>query len=221
MGKCYFEIAQPIVQPVNAEDPLLKKIEDSLITYLEIDENNIAVRQELIKFYDSIGDNDKAAEYRQEIKNLVKTATENYRLAEKQSEKSTKAFITRTERKTYRGKKKDRKENPNAAQERQIEEIRLADLEQSYQTLRRCNEGLKAGDSEATSEWMAAAADLVADFRTCKGIYPYDKYYYAQTLKDKESAMRNENEKAALDDDFDQEDTAARGKQHQRTYFPI
>lgn len=200
MGKCYFQI----------ED--LAQAEEAFLIALDHDENNVTVRQELVKLYDSIEDNTEATKYRQEIKDLIKKSNKKSKLTKVQPEKAPKAFIERKEPKAYRGRKKDITTNANAIHERQIEEARIADLLQSYEIIQQCNEGLKAGDVEATSLWMAAAADLVADFRTCKGLYPYDKYYYAQSRIDKEKAMQNENKKAALDDDIGQEDNLPRNK---------
>lgn len=195
MGICYLQLGEP------------QNAEKFFLTTLQHDEDNIEARQELAKLYDGV-DKEQAALMRQEVKDIVKKATEKLQRlgkeAQNDSEKPVKTFIAR---KTYKpSRKKYLQPDPDAEIKAKLEEARIANLLRSYETVQRCKAGLEAGDVDETSEWMAAARELVTDFRTIKGLYPYDKFYYSphfvsRSEREKAKAVENANRIAAPNDD--------------------
>lgn len=83
------------------------------------------------------------------------------------------AFLaTKRARKTYY--KPRRLADPS--ERRKEEDMRKQRLLQQYDVMQQVGARMRRGERQATRMWMEAARDLIADFRSCKFFYPWDKY---------------------------------------------
>lgn len=62
------------------------------------------------------------------------------------------------------------------SERRKEEDMRKQRLLEQYDVMQQVGARMRRGERQATKLWMEAARDLIADFRSCKFFYPWDKY---------------------------------------------
>lgn len=180
-GKCYLQM----------EDQ--QTAEDFFIQAIEADDDNIDARYELAQMYETHQEEEEAFLLVNEAMKLAQARQqedeedEEYAGAEDEDPAVAKARQRRRiRRKIMREKHKGQK--PQRAKRQYIRRLvgkaKREQYEQNvtevfrdkYHKVRELRARMGAGDLEAEDEWMAAAQDLVDDFRSFKEFYPWDKY---------------------------------------------
>lgn len=175
-GKCYLEM----------EDQATA--EECFIAAIEIDDDNIDARYELAQMYETAQEQEEAFLLVNEALKLE----QEQRLEEGEDDdggKDTMADKARKKRrvrqKVLRDKAKARPKRAkrvyvrrmaNKQQREKYEESVTNNFKEKYQRVLELRRQMASGDKEAEAEWMAAAQDLVDDFRSFKEFYPWDKY---------------------------------------------
>ncbi|ROW12348.1 hypothetical protein VMCG_00267 [Cytospora schulzeri] len=173
-GKCYLEM----------EDQATA--EECFIAAIEIDDDNIDARYELAQMYETAQEQEEAFLLVNEALKLE----QEQRLEEGEEGedgKDTMADKARNKRrvrqKVLREKAKARPKRArrvyvrrmaNKQQREKYEESVTNNFKEKYQRVLQLREQVASGDKEAEAEWMAAAQDLVDDFRSFKEFYPWD-----------------------------------------------
>ncbi|KAK7733961.1 transcription factor TFIIIC subunit tfc4 [Cytospora paraplurivora] len=180
-GKCYLEM----------EDQATA--EECFIAAIEIDDDNIEARYELAQMYETAQEQEEAFLLVNEALQLE----QEQRLEKGEhgdddgggSGKDQTAAKARQKRRVRQKVLKDKaKARPkrarrvyvrrmaNKAQREKYEESVTNNFKEKYQRVLELREQVASGDKAAEEEWMAAAQDLVDDFRSFKEFYPWDKY---------------------------------------------
>jgi general transcription factor 3C polypeptide 3 (transcription factor C subunit 4) len=172
-GKCHLEM----------EDQATA--EECFIAAIEIDDDNIEARYELAQMYETNQEQEEAFLLVNEALQLERDQKRDARNnGEPDEGDQAKMSKKRVRQKVLR----DRAARPkrarrvyirrmaNKAQREKYEESVTNNFKEKYQRVLDLRELLKSGNKAAEEEWMAAAQDLVDDFRSFKEFYPWDKY---------------------------------------------
>lgn len=175
-GKCYLEM----------EDQATA--EECFIAAIEIDDDNIEARYELAQMYETAQEQEEAFLL---VNEALKLEQEQRLEEDENDDEGRDPMTTKARRKKHVRQKvlKDRsKAKPkrakrvyvrrmaNKAQREKYEDSVTNNFKEKYQRVLELREQVASGDKEAEAEWMAAAQDLVDDFRSFKEFYPWDKY---------------------------------------------
>lgn len=182
-GRCYLQM----------EDQ--QGAEDYFIKAIEADDDNIDARYELAQMYEAHQEEEEAFLLVNEAIQLAQVQQQedeqdeeyNGKEEEKEDPAATKARQRRRiRRKIQREKKKGEKPKrvkrqhvrrmAGRANREKYEEKVTESFRGKYQKVLELRERMATGDVAAEDEWMAAAQDLVEDFRSFKEFYPWDKY---------------------------------------------
>lgn len=177
LGKCYLEMQDQAA----AEEMFIKAIEE--------DDENIDARYELAQMYEIAQEHEEAFLLANEALQLQHDQKEDedgdY---EDEEPAATKERKKRNFRKKYQRQQKAKVDRPKRVKrqyvrrmatkaKREMYENNVTESFRSkYQKAQELREAMVSGDKEAEEEWMAAAQDLVDDFRSFKEFYPWDKY---------------------------------------------
>ncbi|POS76573.1 hypothetical protein DHEL01_v205031 [Diaporthe helianthi] len=171
-GKCYLEM----------EDQATA--EECFIAAIEIDDDNIEARYELAQMYETNQEQEEAFLLVNEALQLERDQKRDARKngegdggEQVKSQKRVRQKVLRD--KAARPKRARRvyvRRMANKAQREKYEESVTNNFKEKYQRVLDLREQVKSGDKAAEEEWMAAAQDLVDDFRSFKEFYPWDKY---------------------------------------------
>lgn len=183
-GKCHLQM----------EDQ--QAAEDYFIKAIEADDDNIDARYELAQMYEAHQEEEEAFLL---VNEAIQLATvqqkedeedEEYAGGEEEEEEDPAAAKVRQRRRIRRkilrdktkGKKPQRVKRQYVRRmagraNREMYENKVTESFRSkYHKVLELRERMAAGDLAAEDEWMAAAQDLVVDFRSFKEFYPWDKY---------------------------------------------
>lgn len=172
-GKCHLEM----------EDQATA--EECFIAAIEIDDDNIEARYELAQMYETNQEQEEAFLLVNEALQLERDQKRDARNnGEQDGDDQTKPSQKRVRQKVLRNRaarpKRARRvyvrRMANKAQREKYEESVTNNFREKYQRVLDLREQVKSGDKAAEEEWMAAAQDLVDDFRSFKEFYPWDKY---------------------------------------------
>lgn len=204
-GKCYLELQDQ------------QTAEDLFIQALEADDDNIDARYELAQLYEAHQEKEEAFVLVNEALRLAHNLEEEDRFDkdwnldadEDLDPAEAKALHRRRiRRKIMREKKAGQRPKRSRRQyvRRMVGRAKRDMYEQSvtetfrikYQNVQELRARIAGGDLNVEDEWMAAAGDLVDDFRSFKEFYPWDKYLsfmgYGSFFK--ENAKKNEEQQA-------------------------
>lgn len=163
MGKCFLKVNRN------------REAEESFEAAINVDPDNIESRIHLARMYESLDEQEQAFIYVNEVLNLRRSQNSKKKLHRSNYDASTENDTLMPAvggRKSYY--KPKRLVN---AEERQRQEAAIAErLQEQFSVMRLERNGMRAGDARASGAWMAAAADLIEDFRGFKTFYPWDKY---------------------------------------------
>lgn len=185
LGKCYLEMQDQ----ATAEEMFIKAIEE--------DDDNIDARYELAQMYEIAQEHEEAfllanealqlqhdqrqddedKDYEDEEPAVIKERKKRNFRKKYQRTKGTKA--TKTKTKVDRPKRVRRQYVRRMASKakRELYEHNVTEsFRNKYQRVQDLRESMASGNKEVQDEWMAAAQDLVDDFRSFKEFYPWDKY---------------------------------------------
>lgn len=200
-GKCYLEM----------EDQATA--EECFIAAIEIDDDNIDARYELAQMYETNQEQEEAFLLVNEALQLERDQKRDARNnGEEDGEPQAK-----TQKRVRQKVLRDRAARPkrarrvyirrmaNKAQREKYEESVTNNFKDKYQRVLDLREQVKSGDRAAEEEWMAAAQDLVDDFRSFKEFYPWDKYlnfmgygsFFQENRKRKEQMQQQQQEQEA------------------------
>lgn len=205
-GKCFLELQDQ------------QTAEDLFIQALEADDDNIDARYELAQLYEAHQEKEEAFVLVNEALRLAHNLEEEDRFdkdwnmdgEESLNPAEAKALQRRRiRRKVMREKKAGRRPKRAKRQylrrmvggaKREMYEQNVAEsFRTKYQKVQELRSRIAGGDLDAEEEWMAAAGDLVDDFRSFKEFYPWDKYLsfmgYGSFFK--ENVRRNEGQQAS------------------------
>lgn len=205
-GKCFLELQDQ------------QTAEDLFIQALEADDDNIDARYELAQLYEAHQEKEEAFVLVNEALRLAHNLEEEDRFdkdwnmdaEESLNPAETKALQRRRiRRKIMREKKAGRRPKRAKRQylrrmvggaKREMYEQNVAEsFRTKYQKVQELRARIAGGDLDAEEEWMAAAGDLVDDFRSFKEFYPWDKYLsfmgYGSFFK--ENVRKNEGQQAS------------------------
>ncbi|KAF3770208.1 TPR-like protein, partial [Cryphonectria parasitica EP155] len=171
-GRCYLDMEDQ----ATAEDLFLRAI--------EVDEDNIEARLELAQMYETHQEKEEAFLL---VNEAIALEDEQRREDEENEEDDDNGGEDEDEdeegdglkKKGQRPKRVRRQHMRRMASKakREIYEHNVTESFQSkYHKVQELRERMASGDIEAEDEWMAAAQDLVDDFRSFKEFYPWDKY---------------------------------------------
>lgn len=183
-GRCYLQM----------EDQA--KAEDFFLRAIEVDDDNIEARMELAQLYERHQEKEEAFllvneaialedEQRREDEEYEEESDggeeeENLLAAAKaRRRRRIRDKVIRERRKGQRPKRAQRQHMRRMAgkAKRELYEQNVTEVFRSkYHKVQALRERMANGDIEAEEEWMAAAQDLVDDFRSFKEFYPWDKY---------------------------------------------
>lgn len=237
IGKCYLELQDQ----ATAEEMLIKAIED--------DDDNIDARYELAQMYEMAQEHEEAFLLANEALQLQHDRRQDegdkeYEDDEEEEPAVAKERKKRAFRKKYKRQKKAKVDRPKRVKrqyvrrmagkaKRELYEHNVTESFRSkYQRAQDLREGMASGDKEAQDEWMAAAQDLVDDFRSFKEFYPWDKYlsfmgYGSFFEENRRKAQERAQEKAQQKQQQQQEeaevenaDEAPEHEAHQRAATP-
>ncbi|KUI64090.1 Transcription factor tau subunit sfc4 [Cytospora mali] len=208
-GKCYLEM----------EDQATA--EECFIAAIEIDDDNIEARYELAQMYETAQEQEEAfllvnealkLEQEQRLENGEDDDDGGDHMAAKARKKR------RVRQKVLRDKAKARPKRArrvyvrrmaNKAQREKYEESVTNNFKEKYQRVLELREQVASGDKEAEAEWMAAAQDLVDDFRSFKEFYPWDKYLsfmgYGSFFRENRRKKEREQQEQEQEQQYQQE----------------
>ena len=204
--------------------------EECFIAAIEIDDDNIEARYELAQMYETNQEQEEAFLLVNEALQLERDQKRDARNnGEEEGGDQTKTRQKRVRQKVLR----DRAARPkrarrvyvrrmaNKAQREKYEESVTNNFKEKYQRVLDLREQVKSGNRAAEEEWMAAAQDLVDDFRSFKEFYPWDKYlnfmgygsFFQENRRKREQLQQQQLEQEAqqqekADGDQDAADTA-------------
>lgn len=205
-GKCFLELQDQ------------QTAEDLFIQALEADDDNIDARYELAQLYEAHQEKEEAFVLVNEALRLAHNLEEedrfdkDWNMDAEESLNPTEAKALqkrRIRRKIMREKKAGRRPKRAKRQylrrmvggaKREMYEQNVAEsFRTKYQKVQELRARIANGDLDAEEEWMAAAGDLVDDFRSFKEFYPWDKYLtfmgYGSFFK--ENVRKNEGQRAS------------------------
>ncbi|KAH6661637.1 hypothetical protein F5X68DRAFT_162044 [Plectosphaerella plurivora] len=158
--------------------------EDCFLLTIEVDENNIHARVELARIYEQAHEDEEAlilvteAIALQDMRGVPREGGVAALEAGLEPVEGERMPRTRPGRKP--GTRVARRYRPKrlvGADQRKLEERERADeLSRRYKDVRHLKRLIQAGDRTLVSDWMAAARDLVDDFRSFRRFYTWDKY---------------------------------------------
>ncbi len=169
-------------------------------TTIQLDENNIEARMELAKMYESLGEQEQAFIYVNEVMMIQNRQSAQPMKQRKRGRRPKVDESAPVQSKETSGHgsddegaalmkehrhKKQRLADPVAKMEE--EASRAEQLQCQYRTLRSQHEAMLNGNPEAAQVWMKAARDLTDDFRGVRSFYPFEKYVHFVGYKKKES----------------------------------
>lgn len=142
---------------------------------IHLDDSNIEARIQLAKLYEDLDEQEQAFIYISEIMKIRRARDWKQQSRPKGEDSATDGDIflpANTRRKSYY---KPRRFIDPAERHRE-ENARAEHLLGQYTVMRSEQSGMRAGLKGPTLAWMAAAQDLIEDFRGFKTFYPWDKY---------------------------------------------
>jgi general transcription factor 3C polypeptide 3 (transcription factor C subunit 4) len=152
---------------------------------IELDDNNIEARMELAKILEAKNELHKALNLVNEVMLLRRGRYKGHADDdddyddgdEDHSREEGKEKVKRAPRpRVPREPKEPGVEKQVKANKRLMILSKGEELINHYQVFRSEQEGMKSGNSVATTAWLEAAKALTDDFRSCKAFYPWDKY---------------------------------------------
>lgn len=177
LGKCYLEMQDQ----ATAEEMFIKAIEE--------DDENIDARYELAHMYEIAQEHEEAFLLANEALQLQHDQRlEDAENRNDEDETAAKARRRRNVRRQVQRERKAKAPRPKRVRrqyvrrmaskaKREMYEHNVTEsFRNKYQRVQELREKMASGDTEAEDEWMAAAQDLVDDFRSFKEFYPWDKY---------------------------------------------
>lgn len=180
-GRCYQEMQDQ------------QMAEDLFIKAIEADEDNIEARFELAQMYEAHQEKEEAfllvneAMRLEQVQQQEDEEDEEYDGEEEEDPAAAKARQRRRiRRKVMRDRNKGQRPKRVRRQyvrrmagkaKREMYEHNVTEsFRNKYHRVQELRERMATGDLEAEDEWMAAAQDLVDDFRSFKEFYPWEKY---------------------------------------------
>lgn len=181
-GRCYLELNDRVTA------------EDLFIQALEADDDNIEARYELAQLYEMHQEKDEAFVLVNEALRLAHDLEEEDKLDKDWNEgvfdeldpaEAKALHRRRIRRKIMREKRAGQRPKRGkqyvrrmvGAKKREIYERNVTEsFRAKYQKVQELRTRIADGDLDLEDEWMAAAGDLVDDFRSFKDFYPWDKY---------------------------------------------
>jgi general transcription factor 3C polypeptide 3 (transcription factor C subunit 4) len=212
-GKCHLEM----------EDQATA--EECFIAAIEIDDDNIEARYELAQMYETNQEQEEAFLLVNEALQLERDQKRDARNdGEGDGGNQAKPTKKRVRQKVLR----DRAARPkrarrvyvrrmaNKAQREKYEESVTNNFREKYQRVLELREQVKSGNKAAEEEWMAAAQDLVDDFRSFKEFYPWDKYlnfmgygsFFQENRRKREQLQQQQEQQEAQQQEAQQRETA-------------
>lgn len=177
VGKCYLEMQDQ----ATAEEMFIKAIEQ--------DDDNIDARYELAQMYEIAQEHEEAFLLANEALQLQQDQRledddgdyqdEEPAVAKERKKRNLRKKLQREKAKAERPKRVRRqyvRRMASKAKREMYENNVTESFRNKYQKVQELRESMASGDKEAEDEWMAAAQDLVDDFRSFKEFYPWDKY---------------------------------------------
>lgn len=177
LGKCYLEMQDQ----ATAEEMFIKAIEE--------DDENIDARYELAQMYEIAQEHEEAFLLANEALQLqhdqkLEEEDEDYEDEEPAAAKERKKrnFRRKYQREKVKAERPKRvrrqyvRRMASKAKREMYEHNVTESFRNKYQRVQELREKMASGDKEVEDEWMAAAQDLVDDFRSFKEFYPWDKY---------------------------------------------
>ncbi|KAJ9154733.1 Transcription factor tau subunit sfc4 [Pleurostoma richardsiae] len=174
-GKCYLELGDE------------SAAEDCFLSAIELDDHNVAARYQLAQLYERAQEKDEAFILINEAMELERQAEEGaeddaqteggQRAARPRKPRAPRPKRPRVPRPPSARKPRTRvRRLGTAAKRREYEEAVTANFKEKYSLVRELRSRVASGDKNAMQQWMAAAKDLVDDFRSFREFYPWDKY---------------------------------------------
>lgn len=211
-GKCYLEM----------EDQATA--EECFIAAIEIDDDNIEARYELAQMYETNQEQEEAFLLVNEALQLERDQKRDARNNGEEDGEPQAKSQKRVRQKVLR----DRAARPkrarrvyirrmaNKAQREKYEESVTNNFKDKYQRVLDLREQVKGGDRAAEEEWMAAAQDLVDDFRSFKEFYPWDKYlnfmgygsFFQENRKRREQLQQQQQQQEQQEQEAQQQERA-------------
>jgi general transcription factor 3C polypeptide 3 (transcription factor C subunit 4) len=155
--------------------------EDYFSRAIDIDEDNTEARLELAKMCETLGRDEQAFMYVNEViaikRNAQRIAPPPPKKAYRRrgglpelSPEPVESVIVFKKKARYRPRKSDQ------AEQLREEMARINELQAEHQIVRTELDSMRAGDVESVQRWMEAARNMIDDFRSFKLFYPWDKY---------------------------------------------
>ena len=164
IGRCYLKVQK------------YREAEECFQTAISYDQDNIEARVQLARLYEEIDEQEQAFVCVNELIKLRRAQNRKKKKAQEEDDErpvdnDTLMLAAVRRRNAYRSKRlmnlEERRKQEAATAERLLEQYSIMRLEKA---------GMRANESEATKAWMAAAADMIEDFRGYKTFYSWDKY---------------------------------------------
>lgn len=149
---------------------------------VQMEEENIPARMELARLYERLNEKEQSFMYVNEIIS-IRRSQRQFEDAEGGTKSSDAAASRRPRRKQISFSSTRRPQSRyyprrllHPAERLKEEAARAEHLQSQYSIMKAELERMRAGEPEATQNWMEAAEDLIEDFRGFKTFYPWDKY---------------------------------------------
>ncbi|KAI9838563.1 MAG: hypothetical protein M1819_004872 [Sarea resinae] len=180
---------------------LTSEAEECYQTIIENDADNINARVQLAKMYEDLGRSEEAFHYVNEVILLGRKDIANQSIREGVSKVTTTeelAALIPTILPNREKSKKRQGPSQTAAAKQERERIRDENVEVLYVRLQAVQDSMRAGDETAMKEWMATARELTDEFRTCKTLFPWDKYikFLGYSAEARKRALKPKNSEA-------------------------
>jgi general transcription factor 3C polypeptide 3 (transcription factor C subunit 4) len=162
LGKCYRGMK------------LHREAEESFLNVIHVEDDNVDALRQLADLYEEIGEQDQALFYVNQVITVNRSrASHRRRRPRADGDKGESLMPTEVGKRSYYRPKRlavDPEERYRA------ERLREEYLRTQFDLIKEHQQGMEAGIIESVTTWMKAAHDLIADFRGCKKLYPWEKF---------------------------------------------
>lgn len=160
---------------------LKAEAEECYHTVIKSDEENVEARVQLAKICEELGKPEQAFTYLNQFITISRRDAENQSRIQQGS--SPKPGRPRKSLPTLRPEAKPLPPTTKIAQSKsdreekdKIEHDRSENIRTLYTEFHTLQDQMRAGSSVATAQWMETASTLIEDFRSCRALYPLDRY---------------------------------------------
>ncbi|KAI9724803.1 MAG: hypothetical protein M1812_000079 [Candelaria pacifica] len=187
LGSCYYAAG------------LIDEAEDCYRTVTESDEENVEARVQLAIICEKHGKPDQAFTYLNQFITISRRDAENQsRIQQGSSSKPGKPRKSlpklRPGAEPPLAKSNDAQSTSEQVETDIVEDDRGHNVKVLYTKMQGLHDQMRAGDASATAQWMEAASTLIEDFRSCRALYPLDRYMrffgYTSNARKKSSQTR-------------------------------